>query len=79
VDGRQSAADQVFILRFWRDAADCGQDSSWRAQVRHINSRAVQTAAGIDGAFGLVAAQLKAATSIAPGCDAAAMPAEQKP
>ena len=52
------AADQVFILRFWRETTGCGGEARWRVQVRHVNTRQRQIADDVKTAFALVLAQL---------------------
>ena len=54
------ASDQVFILRFWREATGCGDELRWRAQVRNVNTRQRQIADDIESAFAIVLAQLNA-------------------
>ena len=55
----RAAVDQVFILRFWREATGPGQEFRWRAQVRNVNSRQRQVADDIEAAFALVLEQLE--------------------
>ena len=61
----RTAADQVFILRFWREATGDGEELRWRAQVRNVNTRQQHMADDVDSAFGLVQAQLNATSSAA--------------
>jgi hypothetical protein len=60
VSSKREVADQVFILRFWREDAGCGEDFRWRAQVRNVNTRQRQTTDDVDAAFALVLARLNA-------------------
>jgi hypothetical protein len=54
--------DQVFILRFWREAI--GNDEfCWRAQVRNVNTRQRQVADDIEATLELVRTQLRAGGS----------------
>jgi hypothetical protein len=55
--------DQVFVLRFWREATGCGQELRWRAQVRNVNTRQRQLADDAEAAFALILAQLNSAVS----------------
>ena len=57
----RTAADQVFILRFWREATGRGEELRWRAQVRNVNTRQRQAADDVESAFALVLAHLNAA------------------
>ena len=54
--------DQVFILRFWRESADAGDDARWRVLVRNINTRRREVVDDVQRAFAIVAANLNAAT-----------------
>ena len=50
-----ASADQVFVLRFWRETHDRGLvDASWRVKISHVNSRRRVHAHGLDLAFELV-------------------------
>ena len=53
--------DQVFILRFWRESADTGEDARWRALVRNINTRRRDVVDDVQRAFAIVASNLDAA------------------
>jgi hypothetical protein len=50
--------DQVFILRFWREAADTGEHARWRVLVRNINTRRRDVVDDVQRAFAIVAANL---------------------
>jgi hypothetical protein len=50
--------DQVFILRFWRESADVGEDPHWRVLVRNINTRRRDVVDGVQHAFAIVASNL---------------------
>jgi hypothetical protein len=52
--------DQVFILRFWRETADTGEDPRWRVLVRNINTRRRDVVDDVQRAFAIVAANLSA-------------------
>jgi hypothetical protein len=54
--------DQVFILRFWRESADAGDDARWRVLVRNINTKSRDVVDDIQRAFAIVASNLDAAT-----------------
>lgn len=58
-------ADQVFILRFWRETIGDG-NSQWRAQVSHINACERLTLNNVEATLALVASRLEA---IIPGPD----------
>jgi hypothetical protein len=54
-------ADQVFILRFWKEEAENDQRTQWRVQVQNVNTRRRQIVDDIDRAFAIVTERLKAA------------------
>jgi len=52
-------ADQVFVLRFWREPGDGDQtDASWRAKISHVNSRKRLHVHGVDRVFEVVRKEL---------------------
>ena len=53
--------DQVFILRFWRESADAGEQARWRVLVRNINTRRRDVVDDVQRAFAIVASNLNAA------------------
>ena len=53
-------ADQVFILRFWKEEAEDDQQTQWRVQVQNVNTRRRQVVDDIDRAFAIVMDRLKA-------------------
>jgi hypothetical protein len=53
--------DQVFILRFWKEAIDADEHARWRVLVRNINTRRRDVVDDVQGAFAIVAANLSAA------------------
>jgi len=55
--------DQVFVLRFWREAIGDGDEFHWRVQVRNVNTRQRQVADDIEAALDLVRTQLRAGGS----------------
>jgi len=54
--------DQVFILRFWKEAVDADEHASWRVLVRNINTRRRDVVDDVQRAFAIVAANLSAAS-----------------
>jgi hypothetical protein len=54
-------ADQVFILRFWKEEVENDQQTQWRVQVQNVNTRRRQIVDDIDSAFAIVTDRLKAA------------------
>jgi hypothetical protein len=54
--------DQVFILRFWREKADAGEQGRWRVLVRNINTRRRDVVDGVAHAFAIVTANLNSQT-----------------
>ena len=53
MNARHPTADQVFILRFWRELHN-GEGPRWRAQVRDVNTRQLQMADDVEAAFAIV-------------------------
>ena len=52
-------ADQVFVLRFWREPDGCDQtNANWRVKISHVNSRRRLHADGLDRAFEVVCKEL---------------------
>ena len=55
-----ASADQVFVLRFWRETHDRDQaNATWRVKISHVNSRRRLHAHGLDRAFELVRSTLE--------------------
>jgi hypothetical protein len=62
---RCTVADEVFILRFWQEQEDHGQEFRWRAQVRNVNTRERHTADDLGAAMALISKRLEAVASAA--------------
>jgi hypothetical protein len=62
-----TVTDEVFILRFWREQEDHGQEFRWRAQVRNVNTRERHAADDLDAAMALISTKLQAVASAAEG------------
>jgi hypothetical protein len=54
------AADQVFILRFWKEESGIDRRTQWRVQVQNVNERRRHIVDDVDRAFALVMARLNA-------------------
>jgi hypothetical protein len=63
VNSSRAVADQVFIIRFWREDTGPGQEQRWRAQVRNVNTRQQLTVNDVEAALALVRDKLTEATS----------------
>jgi hypothetical protein len=61
MNSQRPLLDQVFILRFWREAADSGEHGRWRVLVRNINTRRRDVVDDVQRAFAIVASNLNAA------------------
>jgi hypothetical protein len=64
MNSQRPLLDQVFILRFWREAADAtdaGEHARWRVLVRNINTRQRDVVDDVQRAFAIVASNLSAA------------------
>jgi hypothetical protein len=56
--------DQVFILRFWKEAVDANEQDRWRVLVRNINTRRRDVVDDVQCAFAIVASNLNAVVEI---------------
>jgi hypothetical protein len=63
MNSQRPLLDQVFILRFWREAADAdaGEHARWRVLVRNINTRRRDVVDDVQRAFAIVASNLNVA------------------
>jgi hypothetical protein len=60
-------ADQVFILRCWREPHDRDRtDASWRVKISHVNSRRRAHTHGLDLAFEIVRSVLESSLGSPP-------------
>ena len=66
--------DQVFILRFWQEQADAGEQGRWRVLVRNINTQRRDIVDGVAHAFAIVTANLNAQAN---EHDASQLPADE--
>jgi hypothetical protein len=62
MNSQRPLLDQVFILRFWKEAVDTDEAARWRVLVRNINTRRRDVVDDVQRAFAIVAANLSAAT-----------------
>jgi hypothetical protein len=62
VNSRRALADEVFVVRFWREQQDSGQEFRWRVQVRSVTGRDRYIADSVEAAFALIKARLEAAS-----------------
>jgi hypothetical protein len=62
VNSHHTVADQVFIIRFWREDAGPGQQFRWRAQIRNVTTRQKLMVDDVETALALVRAKLEEAT-----------------
>jgi hypothetical protein len=61
MNSQRPLLDQVFILRFWREAADADEHARWRVLVRNINTRRRDVVDDVQRAFAIVVSNLNAA------------------
>jgi hypothetical protein len=61
MNSQRPLLDQVFILRFWREAVDAGEHARWRVLVRNINTRRRDVVDDVQRAFAIVSSNLNAA------------------
>jgi hypothetical protein len=62
VNSRRALADEVFILRFWREQETLERQFRWRVQVRTLATRDRYTAESVEAAFAVICARLSAAS-----------------
>jgi hypothetical protein len=60
MNSQRPLLDQVFILRFWRETADAGDQARWRVLVRNINTRRRDVVDDVQRAFAIVSSNLTA-------------------
>ena len=41
MNSRRTPADEVFVVRFWREQQDSGTEFRWRVQVRSVTTNLV--------------------------------------
>jgi hypothetical protein len=63
VNSRPAPADEVFVVRFWREQQNSEDDFHWRAQVRSVTGRDRHIADSIEAVFALIRARLEAASA----------------
>jgi hypothetical protein len=61
MNAQRPLPDQVFILRFWKEAVDADENTRWRVLVRNINTRRRDVVDDVQRAFAIVASNLSAA------------------
>jgi len=67
MENSSASADQVFVLRFWRETHNSDQaDASWRVKISHVNSRRRLHAHGLDRAFEAVRCALESSLGSPP-------------
>jgi hypothetical protein len=62
VNFRRAPADEVFVVRFWREQQNGEDDFRWRVQVRSVTGRNRRIADSVEAAFALIRARLDAAS-----------------
>jgi hypothetical protein len=61
MNSQRPLLDQVFILRFWKEAVDADESARWRVLVRNINTRRRDVVDDVQRAFAIIAANLSTA------------------
>jgi hypothetical protein len=61
MNAQRPLLDQVFILRFWKEAADVDEHTRWRVLVRNINTRRRDVVDDVQRAFAIVSSNLSSA------------------
>ena len=60
---RRAPADEVFVVRFWREEQNSESEFRWRAQVRSVTGRDRHVADGVEAVFALIRARLEVASA----------------
>lgn len=60
---RRAPADEVFVVRFWREQQNSEGEFRWRAQVRSVTDRNRHIADSVEAALALIRARLEAASA----------------
>jgi hypothetical protein len=63
VNFRRELADEVFVVRFWREQENIEHEFRWRAQVRSVTARDRHVADSVEAAFALIRARLNASAA----------------
>ena len=61
---RRAPADEVFVVRFWREEQNSEGEFRWRAQVRSVTDRNRHIADSVEAAFALIRARLEVASAM---------------
>jgi hypothetical protein len=64
VNSRRAPADEVFVVRFWREQQNSEDGFHWRAQVRSVTSRNRHVVDSVEAALALIRARLEVASVI---------------
>jgi hypothetical protein len=62
VPSRRTPADEVFVVRFWREEQNSTDEFRWRAQVRSVTNRDRHVADSVEAVFALIRARLEVAS-----------------
>jgi hypothetical protein len=62
VPSGRAPADEVFVVRFWREEQNSGREFRWRVQVRSVTGRDRHVADSVEAAFALIRARLEVAS-----------------
>lgn len=60
---RRAPADEVFVVRFWREQQNREDEFRWRVQVRSVTGRDRHIADSVEAAFALIRARLEVASA----------------
>jgi hypothetical protein len=64
VNSRRAPADEVFVVRFWREQQNSEGDFRWRVQVRSVTGRDRHVVDSVEAAFALISARLELASAV---------------
>jgi hypothetical protein len=63
VNSQRAPADEVFVVRFWREQQNGEGGFRWRAQVRSVTDRNRHVVDSVEGALALIRARLEVASA----------------
>ncbi len=61
---RRALADEVFVVRFWREQQNSQDEFQWRAQVRSVTTRDRHIADSVEAVFALIRERLEMASDL---------------
>ena len=63
MNSSRTPADEVFVVRFWREQQDSGHEFRWRVQVRSVTGRDRHITDSVEAAFAVIRSRLEVASA----------------